>query len=142
VYVLKKTMWVRRITIYCILSLWELSFFSKHVHPASHSFQSGIKLMSVKIGLFNWIGEIHVSLERNSCVVVAGTSSTLFPMRTKLLFERNVSCKVLLSRWKKAHLLPNTPVQISWQNTCILWKRTISVRSRSIWHIVSLWELS
>jgi hypothetical protein len=51
----------------------------KDIHPANHSFQKGAKLMAFQIGLFKCVEEIHVSLERNSCVVEKGSSSTLFP---------------------------------------------------------------
>jgi hypothetical protein len=34
-------------------------------------------------------------------------------VRTELGFERNVFRKLQFSRWKKAHLLPNRPIQLS-----------------------------
>jgi hypothetical protein len=40
------------------------------------------------------------------------------------------------------HFVQNRPIQLNWTNTCIPRRKTIYVRSRSIYHIVSLWELS
>jgi hypothetical protein len=92
VYLSKKTFWVRRMSISRIVSLWELSYFLKDIHPANHSFQNGANLMSFRTGLFNWAEEMHVSLERNYCVVEEGSSSTLFP------------CENWVSFWKKCFL--------------------------------------
>jgi hypothetical protein len=42
-----------------------------------------------------------------------------FSLRIKLVFERNTSCKWSFSRWRKAYVAPNRPIQLSWRNTCI-----------------------
>jgi hypothetical protein len=61
-----------------------------------------------------------------------------FPMRTELVFERNSCKKLQFSRWRKAHFVPKGAIQQRWRNTCISPKKTIYVRSSSIYHIVSL----
>jgi hypothetical protein len=45
--------------------------------------------------------------------------STLFPVRTQLVFERNTACNIGFSRFRQAIFLPNRPFHPSWKNTCI-----------------------
>jgi hypothetical protein len=45
-------------------------------------------------------------------------------------------------KWENHSLFEKYPLQAKWRNTCILWRTTICVRSRSVFQIVSQWELS
>jgi hypothetical protein len=46
-----------------------------------HSFQGGVRVNLVKIGLSNQVEEKHVSLEGQPHLLEAGQSSTLLPVR-------------------------------------------------------------
>jgi hypothetical protein len=61
-------------------------------------------------------------------------------VRIGLLFDRNTSSKSSFSKWRMAHFGQNRPIELSCRNTSIYQKKIICVRSRSIMHIVSLWE--
>jgi hypothetical protein len=87
--------------------------------------------------LFNKVEEIHVSLQRKPSVLESGASSTLFAVRKELVFEINTSCKSIFWRSSKAQVAPNWPILLSWRNTCIYRNKTISVKVRSMYHIVS-----
>jgi hypothetical protein len=63
-----------------------------------------------------------------------------FTVRTELSFERNNSFNLGASRGRYALFASNRPIELSWRNTCNSIRTTICVRSRSIYHIVSLWE--
>jgi hypothetical protein len=47
-----------------------------------------------------------------------------FPVRIVFVFERNASCKTQFSRWRKAHFLPNRPIQLGWRNKWISWRKS------------------
>jgi hypothetical protein len=65
-----------------------------------------------------------------------------FSVRLELVSERNTACQSVFSRGRKLYFVPKRPIQLSWRKTSISWKESISVRRRSIKHIVSLWELN
>jgi hypothetical protein len=51
----------------------------KRIFPAKDSFQGGIRLMLLQIGLFTRVEETYVSLKRKPSVLEADASRTLFP---------------------------------------------------------------
>jgi hypothetical protein len=61
--------------------------------PSNHNFQGGEKFILFKIGLSTELMK-YESLERKPSELEAGSSSTLFPVRIELLFERNISCNL------------------------------------------------
>jgi hypothetical protein len=94
------------------------------MHPVTYVFQSGDWLCLFQIDLFSWVEETLVSLERNPSMSVAAASSTLFPCENWESFERNTYCKSEFSKWRKSHFVPNRPIQLSWQNTCIFKRKS------------------
>jgi hypothetical protein len=64
------------------------------------------------IGLFSWVEESHVSLQRKQSMLEAAVSSICFPVRIEFVFERNSYCKSEFSRWFKVHFVPNRPIQL------------------------------
>jgi hypothetical protein len=170
------------------------------IHPSNHSFQGWERLIFFQIGLFSWLEETHVTLQRQPFVLEAGGCRTLFPCenwvtfwkqyfqeitefkveichncsrnafsaklkehmclsiepsvlesaacklsspeRIELVYERNTSWKSQFSSWRKAHLVPNRPTELSWRKTGISQKKTISVRSIGFSNIVAFKELS
>jgi hypothetical protein len=65
----------------------------KGVLPAHEGFQGGDMLNLIQMGLFSWVEETHVSLERNPSKLQAGVSSTFF------------ACENWVSFWKR--ILPS-----------------------------------
>jgi hypothetical protein len=74
-------------------------------------------------------------------VLAAVESRTLFPCENWVNSWKNIPFKSQISRLRKAHFVQNSLVQLRWRNKCISRKNTTYGRSRSIKHILSLWEL-
>jgi hypothetical protein len=91
----------------------------------------GEKLILFKVGLFSWIQDTHVSLERKHSVVELGESSTLFASENWVGFVRNASCPLGNPRGRNDHFLPNTPIQLSWRNTTISRKKSIFLKGKA-----------
>jgi hypothetical protein len=60
---------------------------------ANHSFQFRLWLMLLWIGLFSWVEETHVPLQRKPSCWKLHHLAHYFPVRTVLIFERNTSWK-------------------------------------------------
>jgi hypothetical protein len=65
-------------TIKNIVSLLELSKFSKGILPESLSFQGGERLILLQISLLSQAEETQVSLQKQPSVLEAGGSRALF----------------------------------------------------------------
>jgi hypothetical protein len=65
-----------------------------------------------------------------------------FPMITELVCESNALYLSAFSSGRITHFMKNSPIQQNWRYMCTFWNNTICVWSRSVLHIVSLWELS
>jgi hypothetical protein len=63
------------------------------------------------IDLFRCVEETHLSLQRESFILEAGTSTHGFPVRIALIFERNAFCNLEISIW--AHFIPSRPIEVS-----------------------------
>jgi hypothetical protein len=50
-------------------------------------------------------------------------------VRNELVFKRNTSCNSSLWRWRKAHFIPNRPIQLFWRKRGISPKKTICVEA-------------
>jgi hypothetical protein len=62
--------------------------------PAKHSFQGGEKLILFQMGLYSYIQETHVPLKRKPSVLEAQEHlAHVFPVRIRLVFERNTACQ-------------------------------------------------
>jgi hypothetical protein len=85
----------------------------------------------VQIGLLNYVEETHVSLYTRA----------LFPWTNWFSFWKSTSCMLGVSRGKKALFAPTRTIQQSWRDTCVSPEEILYVRSLSIEHVVSLWEL-
>ena len=84
--------------------------------------------------------------QRKPIVLEAGASNPLCCVRIALVWERNTSCNLDFSRSRRAHLLPNWPVQLSWRNTCIIPRKTSMLETRAsstffhCYYWVSFWK--
>ena len=84
--------------------------------------------------------------QRKPIVLEAGASRTFCCVRLALVWERNTSCNLDFSRSRRAYLLPNCPVQLSWRNTCIFLRKTSMLEtsaSSTLFHCnswVSFWK--
>jgi hypothetical protein len=74
-------------------------------------------------------------------VLEAGVSYILFPYENWVRLWKE-SILLVISRGRNIHFGQNSPIQLNWKNTCIFWNNTICVRCRSVFCLVSLWELS
>jgi hypothetical protein len=77
----------------------------KRILPATTVFQGGNSLSMLQIGLFTWVEEPYVSLQRKPAMKVATALSTLLSRETQKVFERSTSYKPKFSRWKRVILL-------------------------------------
>jgi hypothetical protein len=73
---------------------------------ANQGFQSGEMLILFQIGLFTWLEETHVSLERKPSMLEGGYLEYCSPMNIELLFERNTACLWGFSGGRKATFVP------------------------------------
>jgi hypothetical protein len=56
------------------------------------------------------VDETHISFERNSFLIEAVASSTIFPCENWVRFSKESSSKTDFSRWMKADIFPNRPL--------------------------------
>jgi hypothetical protein len=123
----------------------------KGILPENHSFQGRERLILFQICLFTYVEETHVSFQRKRSVLAAAASRALFPCENWVSVWTESTSTLLPSEngvtfWKKyflqiriqggeiINLLLNRPIKLSWQNSCISWKKTIGVRSWNIVH--------
>jgi hypothetical protein len=69
-------------------------------------------------------------------------TNPLFLYKNWVTFESNTPCLSEFSSWRSIHFVKNRPIQMNRRDTCISWMKIIYVRSRSVQHIVFLWEQS
>jgi hypothetical protein len=101
-----------------IVSLWALLVFERNA-SANHSFQGGQRLILYQIGLFSWVKETQVSVQRHPSVLDAGRSRALFPCENWVSFSSNTSFNGGISWWRKLHCALRRPIQIKWKSTFI-----------------------
>jgi hypothetical protein len=82
----------------------------------------------------------HVSLKRKPSVFEGEASNTWFPYENWVGFWKEYCGNLGFSRWRVSHFVPNRCIQLRWSSTCISWKKTLWVRSRSIQHIGSCYN--
>jgi hypothetical protein len=88
-----------------VVSQWEMSDFWKGVIHAYQNFQCGERHKWFQIGLFIWVEETHVSLERTPSVVEVPPPTTVFPCEIWLSVWVQNLCKSEFSSWKGLILL-------------------------------------
>jgi hypothetical protein len=77
----------------------------KGILPANLSFQGGDKLILFQIGLFSYVEETNLSVQRILSLLETGQLAHYFPLRIELVFEKNTYCKSEFSKYRKYHLL-------------------------------------
>jgi hypothetical protein len=80
-------------------------------------------------GIFSWVEDTYVSLQRNPSMLEAATSSTVCPCENSFSFWKECTLQISIFKVEFGHLVPTTSIQLSWRNTCISQKKTIHVRS-------------
>jgi hypothetical protein len=112
--------------MHCFLVRIELVF---ERNTSSHwSFQGGRMLMLLQTGLFRWVEETYIYLERKPSMLEAGASSTFFPSENWVSVWKESFPQLWCFRWRYALLVPNRPTQLNWRNTCMSPIKTIHVR--------------
>jgi hypothetical protein len=123
-------------------SLWELSEVVKLIFPASSDFLSGDRIWLFQIGLFSIVEEMCVSIERKSSGLQAGSSSSLFWSENWISFWEENFLLLRLFKVKLDCVCSKLPCSGHLKKHLYHSKENHYVRSRRIWHTVSLWELS
>jgi hypothetical protein len=108
-----------------------VSFWKEYYLPPR--FSKVRNLILFHAGLFRWIVETHVTLDRKATMLEGGASSTLFPCENWELFPcensvvSNTACQSGISKVGNTHFLPYRPLQLNYRNKCISWKKSINV---------------
>jgi hypothetical protein len=107
----------------------------KEIFHANQNFKGGESCL-FQIGLFGWVEETLVSLQRKPFMLDASASTTFFPCENWVCFQKEYSLWIIVFKVRKGCFSSNKPFQLSWRNTCISPKKTIYFRICSIYHIV------
>jgi hypothetical protein len=91
----------------------ELSLLLKEILPANGNLQVGERLTFCQIGLFSWVEETYVPLQRNPSMLKAASSSTWFPCENWISLGRKYFLLMQSDQWEKTwlwcHSEPTSP---------------------------------
>jgi hypothetical protein len=104
----------------------------ERILPATKSFQGGEKLILFQIGLFSWVEETHLGLQRKPSMLEAAGPSTLFPCEHWVNFWKEYLLKIIILNVEKGSVFSKEAYSAELKKHMNLSKENQLFQSRSI----------